>query len=60
VSWIGHAGGLFGGVLAGWLLRTRRPAAPRRVAPAPAAPTVPVTRDNSRAALHKELDDMGL
>jgi membrane associated rhomboid family serine protease len=58
VSWIGHAGGLFGGVLAGWLLRTRRPAAPRRVAPA--APTVPVTRDNSRAALHKELDDMGL
>ena len=58
VSWIGHAGGLFGGVLAGWLLRSRRPAPARPVAPA--TPTVPVTRDNPRAALHKELDDMGL
>jgi len=27
VSWIGHLGGLAGGVLAGWLLRARRPAA---------------------------------
>ena len=57
VSWIGHAGGLAGGVLAGWILRSRRPASPRPVA---AAPRVPVTKDNSRAALHKELDDMGL
>src|SRR5579875_4117280 len=28
VSWIGHAGGLAGGVLAGWVLRARRPARP--------------------------------
>jgi membrane associated rhomboid family serine protease len=32
VSWIGHVGGLVGGVLAAWLLRT--PAAPRRPVPA--------------------------
>ncbi|HEY2521536.1 MAG TPA: rhomboid family intramembrane serine protease [Streptosporangiaceae bacterium] len=57
VSWIGHAGGLAGGVLAGWILRSRRPASPRPVA---SAPRVPVTKDSSRAALHKELDDMGL
>ena len=57
VSWIGHAGGLVGGVLAGWLLRSRRPAkAPVRAAAAPA----PALKSNSRAALHKELDDMGL
>jgi membrane associated rhomboid family serine protease len=54
VSWIGHAGGLVGGVLAGWILRTRRPPA---VASAPASPPL---KGNPRAALHKELDDMGL
>src|SRR6201996_4921367 len=58
VSWIGHAGGLAGGVLAGWILRSRRPAPPRRVTPAPASPSVP--KSGPRAALHKELDDMGL
>jgi membrane associated rhomboid family serine protease len=58
VSWIGHAGGLAGGVLAGWLLRSRRPAPARPVTAAP--PTAAVTKDSSRAALHKELDDMGL
>jgi membrane associated rhomboid family serine protease len=26
ISWIGHLGGLFGGVLAAWILRTRNPA----------------------------------
>ena len=57
VSWIGHAGGLVGGVLAGWVLRSRRPASARPVATVPRAP---VTKDNPRAALHKELDDMGL
>ncbi len=62
VSWIGHAGGLAGGVLAGWVLRSRRPAARRPAAgrPVAAAPRATVTKDNPRAALHKELDDMGL
>ncbi len=27
ISWIGHLGGLFGGILAAWILRTRTPAA---------------------------------
>jgi membrane associated rhomboid family serine protease len=40
VSWIGHLGGLVGGVAAAWLLRTRgtpaAPAAPRRRAPSSA------------------------
>src|SRR6201985_1752368 len=36
VSWIGHAGGLAGGVLAGWILRSRRPGPPRRGAGPPA------------------------
>jgi membrane associated rhomboid family serine protease len=57
VSWIGHAGGLVGGVLAGWILRTRR--RPAAVAAAPASPA-PAVGGNTRAALHKELDDMGL
>lgn len=61
VSWIGHAGGLAGGVLAGWILRTRR--RPDAVA-APASPPVKTkstsTPGTPRAALHKELDDMGL
>src|SRR6201995_504195 len=55
VSWIGHAGGLAGGVLAGWILRSRRPSTPQ-VKSAPA----PTLSNRSRADLHKELDDMGL
>ncbi len=56
ISWIGHAGGLAGGVLAGWVLRSRRPAAARvEAAPAPA-----VTKGHPRADLHKELGDLGL
>jgi membrane associated rhomboid family serine protease len=60
VSWIGHAGGLAGGVLAGWILRVRR--RPAAVASAPAGPSgrAGLTSDNPRAALHKELGDMGL
>jgi membrane associated rhomboid family serine protease len=59
VSWIGHAGGLAGGVLAGWILRVRRrPAAAAVQAPKTSPATSPA--DNSRAALHKELGDMGL
>jgi membrane associated rhomboid family serine protease len=36
VSWIGHVGGLVGGVLAAWILRA--PAAPRKPVPAAARP----------------------
>ena len=61
ISWIGHAGGLAGGVLAGWVLRSRRPAVRRAGAPAvPRAGTPAVTKGHPRADLHKELDDMGL
>ncbi len=57
VSWIDHAGGLVGGVAAGWLLRSRRRA------PLPAAPKDAggqVAAGNPRAALHRELRDLGL
>lgn len=53
VSWLGHLGGLAGGLLGAWLFRDRGPRGrPRGKASAP---------DGSpRAALHKELDDLGL
>ena len=38
VSWIGHVGGLVGGVLAAWLLRTPALNRNRRPAPAPSGP----------------------
>jgi membrane associated rhomboid family serine protease len=55
ISWIGHAGGLAGGVLAGWILRVRRPSG----ASVMSAPVTPAP-GNPRAALHQELDNMGL
>ena len=67
VSWIGHLGGLVGGLASGWIFRTRRAAVrPGRTKP-PAGPggppgtsILPVTRDHPRADLHSELGDMGL
>ena len=63
VSWIGHAGGLAGGILAGWILRVRRrPAAAVPAAAKTPPKTSPTTSaaGNPRAALHQELGDMGL
>ena len=50
VSWIGHVGGLVGGVLAAWLLRTAARKPVRRTAPAPAAP--------NSAGKTKSVDDL--
>ena len=67
VSWIGHLGGLIGGVASGWIFRTRRtvPRTVRGKVPGdprsrPPATTVAVPADNPRADLHKELGDLGL
>jgi membrane associated rhomboid family serine protease len=69
VSWIGHLGGLIGGLAAGWIFRTRRRVRGARVGPdagppggsaGPGTAMLRVSRDNPRADLHKELDDMGL
>ncbi|MFM9446023.1 rhomboid family intramembrane serine protease [Streptomyces acidiscabies] len=71
VSWLGHLGGLVGGLLGAWLLRDRRAKAPKSGPSAPATPSVtggggtkgelPASpADGSRADLHKELKDLGL
>jgi membrane associated rhomboid family serine protease len=57
ISWQAHLFGLIGGVAAALLLR-QRPS--RRSTPRPGKPPTAPSGDSSRAALHKELDDLGL
>ncbi|WP_112467623.1 rhomboid family intramembrane serine protease [Streptomyces triticisoli] len=60
VSWLGHLGGLIGGLVGAWLFRDRR-SRPARTARSDDGTEAPQVRaDNPRADLHKELGDLGL
>ncbi|BAJ29227.1 MULTISPECIES: rhomboid family intramembrane serine protease [Kitasatospora] len=76
VSWLGHLGGLVGGLAGAWIFRDRRPGRPAGLAlrsgrsgsaddarslPAPGRPAAaPAGPVSPRADLLKELDDLGL
>jgi membrane associated rhomboid family serine protease len=66
VSWIGHVGGLLGGIAAGWIFRTRRDKARVKTVKKPdggadgGTRPLPVPADNPRADLHAELRKLGL
>ena len=59
ISWQEHLFGLIGGIVAALLLRQRMPSRSKAHL-RPEKPAVAPTGDSSRAALHKELDDLGL
>ena len=58
ISWQEHLFGLLGGIAAALLIRERRP--PRSIEPSPRKTAIRPAGDGSRAALHTELDDLGL
>ncbi|MFI2434319.1 rhomboid family intramembrane serine protease [Streptomyces sp. NPDC018693] len=60
VSWLGHLGGLVGGVLGAWLFRERGRRGGKAIEPAPTQGGDGGGGDGSRADLHKELKDLGL
>lgn len=63
ISWLGHLGGLFGGLLGAWIFRERRSrdtsSSPRTNPNFPKRGNLPAAT-GSRADLLKELDDLGL
>jgi len=58
ISWQAHLFGLIGGVIAALMLRERKDGGRPKNRPTPSAE--PSMGDGSRAALHKELDELGL
>ena len=66
VSWLGHLGGLLGGLAGAWIFRDRRPrqapAATPGAGPGAAAPAAPAPGQarSTHADLLKELDDLGI